>query len=243
MMKRHLSVLMLAARNTAYKITGILLVMAAAEGVLFYAAFQSARALGPYGLELVITESRLALVCLAGFLGVCALLSLSGCELRGGRLGYTMKRLSIREETTAVWWAVYNVLVFLIFWAAQLAIALALCYLYTLKADPAYVSSQTVYLAFYRQKFLHSLLPLEETSRYLRNAVLAVGLGVTAACLPVRQRSGMRSVAVILLAALTAAVFPAEMGSFWNDLMLMLATLAVTAGAAVNLLEVRHAEN
>ena len=55
-----------------------------------------------------------------------------------------------------------------IFWAAQVLFVLLLCRVYLAKADPACVNAQTVFLAFYRQKFLHSLLPLAETSRWVR---------------------------------------------------------------------------
>jgi hypothetical protein len=103
-MKRHLSVLMLAAGSTVYKIAGLLLAMAAAEGALFYITLKSLQG-GPGSLEQVFTQSRIALVSGLFFLILCALLSLTWCELRGSRLRYTMGRLSVREETTAGWHA------------------------------------------------------------------------------------------------------------------------------------------
>jgi hypothetical protein len=230
-MKRHLSVLMLAAGSTVCKIAGLLLAMAAAEGALFYITLKSLQG-GPGSLEQVFTQSRIALVSGLFFLILCALLSLTWCELRGSRLRYTMGRLSVREETTAVWHAAYNVLILFVFWAAQLAVALLLCRYYASVADPAYVSRQTVFLAFYRQKFLHSLLPLGETTRYIRNAALILSLGVSAASFSYRQRHGLRGVAVALLAAFTVAVFAGNMGSFSGDILVSLAALAVATGAA-----------
>ena len=234
-MKQHLSVLMLAARSTLYKLLGLFLIMAAAESVLFYITMQKAQAEGLHGLEQMITQSRLALVCGVCFLLVCTLLSLTGCELFGSKLRYTIKRLSVREGTTVLWWAVYNILIFFVFWAVQLLIVLLLCRFYTSTLDPAQLSDQTMFLAFYRHKFLHSLLPLAETSRYIRNVILILGLGVSSACFSFRQRQNQKGIAIFLLAVVTVLMFSREMGSFGNDIFMMLIVLVVAGSAVVNI--------
>jgi hypothetical protein len=76
------------------------------------------------GLEQMIAQSGIPLVCGICFLLICAILSLTGCEFSGSRLRYTLKRLSVREETTVLWWAVYNTFCFFVFWAVQLLIVL-----------------------------------------------------------------------------------------------------------------------
>jgi hypothetical protein len=118
-----------------------------------------------------------------------------------------------------------------VFWAAQLAVALLLCRYYASVADRV-CEPPDGFLAFYRQKFLHSLLPLGETTRYIRNAALILSLGVSAASFSYRQRHGLRGVAVALLAAFTVAVFAGNMGSFSGDILVSLAALAVATGAA-----------
>ena len=52
----------------------------------------------------------------------------------------------------------------------------------------AEAGSQTIFLAFYRSELLHSLIPLEEISRWVRNGVMALGLGACAALEPFLQR-------------------------------------------------------
>lgn len=231
-MRKHLSVLMLAARSTVYKVVGLLLIMAAVQAALFRFALQNDES---SGLELLITQSRVPLVCGVCFLILCALLSLTGCELHGSKLRYTLQRLSVDERTTVLWWAAYNIICLIIFWGVQLAVVLLLCRIYTAQADPARVSGQTVFLAFYRNKFLHSLLPLGETSRYIRNVLLIVGLGVSSACFSFRLRHGEKGIAVIVLAAAAVVFFPQTMGSFGNDLFMYVLTLAVTASAVSGL--------
>lgn len=242
-MRQHLSVLMLAARSTIYKVLALLVAMAVAEGLLFQTTLQKALAGEPLGLEQVISQSRIALVCGLGFLLLCALLSVAGSESRGGKLGYTLRRLSVSERGVFLWWASYNVACFFLFWVAQLAIAMLLCRLYLSRMDPAYISGQTVFLAFYRSRFLHSLLPLAEASRYARNGVLVLCLGVCAACSSWRQRRGQRGIAVVALAAITAVSFPQAMGSFGSDLLLVLIAIGTATSALAGVWKERGDEH
>jgi hypothetical protein len=85
-MKQHLSVLLLAARSTIYKVIGILVLMAAAESASFYFVLEKAKNGAGYGLEDVVAQSRMAPVCAVFFLLLCAVLSLNGVEFSGGRL-------------------------------------------------------------------------------------------------------------------------------------------------------------
>lgn len=242
-MRRHLSVLMLAVSSTIYQVLGLFVVMAVAEGAIFYWSLQRALAAGPIGLEQLISQSRIAAVSGVCFLLLCALLSLTGCEFGGGKLRYTLRRLAVREEATVFWWAGYNVVCFFLFWVVQLVIALLLCRLYLTRMDAAYVSDQTIFLACYRSNFLHSLLPLEETSRYLRNAMFILGLGVCTACFSFRQRRGEKGIAVVLLAVLGAVNFAKPMGSFGSDMFLAVVALGIAAVAAAGIWKEHGDEN
>lgn len=182
-----------------YKILGLLFVMAVAEGTLFYFALNRTlvtenAGLGSTGLEQLFTRSWAALVCVVFFTVAIFLLILTGYE-HGSKQGYTLRRLSVSERSVFLWQAVYNTFCCFLFWAVLLGIALALCKLYVAKVGLEYVSGQTIFLAFYRNNFLHSLLPLEETSRYIRNVVLILGLGISSACFPFKQRRGTRKCA------------------------------------------------
>lgn len=242
-MRQHLSVLMLAARSTIYKVLGLFVAMAVTEGTLFYFALQKALGGEPIGLEQLISQSQIAVVCGICFILLCALLSLTGSEFGGGKLRYTLQRLSVREEITVFWWAAYNVVCLLLFWAVQLLIALLLCQLYVTQMDLTYVSGQTVLLAFYRNSWLHSLLPLAETSRYIRNGVLILSLGVCASCFSFRQRHGEPGIAVVALAVVVTVSFPKAMGSFGSDLFLAFIALCITTGAVAGIWKERGDEN
>ncbi len=242
-MRQHLSVLMLAARSTIYKILGLFALAAIAEGALFYFALQKTLSGEHLGLEQLMSESRIALVSGVSFLLLCALLSLTGCEISGSKLRYTLQRLSVGEKTIVFWWAAYNAACFFLFWALHVVIALLLSRLYVARIDTAYVSGQTILLAFYRNNWLHSLLPLAETSRYLRNASFVLSLGVNAACFSYHQRRGEKGIAMVVLTMLVAVYFSRAVGSFGSDLLLSLTALGITASAVIGIWKERGYKN
>ena len=231
-MKKHLSVLMLISRSTIYQILGILLIMVVVEGTLFYFALNRMMTSEVVGLELAFQQSRIPWVCALGFLLVTALLCLTGCEF-GGKQGYTLRRLSVSERSVFLWQAFYNTCCFFLFWAVQLFIILALCRLYIERIDSAVVNNQTVFLAFYRNDFLHSLLPLAEISRYVRNIFLILGLGIASAYFPIRQRRGGIGAGIIVLSAVTLLFFSHGMGYLGSDILVILLSIA-TAAIALN---------
>ena len=234
-MKRHLSVFMLAARSSVYKVLLLICAMAAGEWALFSLALGRMTPDAPLGLEQVVAQSRISWVWTAALLALCAILSLTGCGLSGSRVSYTISRLSVGEKVLTVWWAAYNFLCLLALWAAQALTALALCLHYTALIDPAYLSGQTIFLAFYRQSFLHSILPLADTTRLACVIVLFVCLGICAACFSFRVRRGYKGVAVVLLSIFGAATFSRNLGGDSGDALVITVTLAVTASAVYGL--------
>ena len=183
-MRQHLSVLTLLTRSTIYPIAVLLAVMAAVEAVLFSLAMG---ANGTLSLTGMIRSSRIVWVFGAAFLLLTVLLCRTGCEF-GSRQGYTLRRLSISERAVFAWQWGYNTACYLLLWWWQALIAFALCLWYASQAGPELVGSQTIFLAFYRSELLHSLIPLEEVSRWVRNGVMALGLGACAALEPFLQR-------------------------------------------------------
>lgn len=228
-MKKHMSVLMLAFHATVYKALGVLVLMGGVQALLFWMTF---RATGDTGFETLLAQSRVSWACGAGFLLYVFILCLGGLERSGAKPGYTLKRLSVDEKTVVLWWALANCIFLLIFWAAQLGIVLLLFRLYEALAGAGGSGGQALFLAFYRSPFLHSLLPLDESSRYARNLLFLTGLGVSAACFSWRQRRGQWGLALLILAAAALAFFPRELGRSGSDGILSVMALA-TGGMAV----------
>ena len=245
-MRKHLSVLMLIARSTIYKILALFLLIASTEYFLFRLSLKSAlnaanAGLGMATLESVISDSRIDWAFAVCLVIMAVLLCMTGCEF-GSKQGYTLRRLSISERSVFMWQCIYNILCFFMLWAVQTMIAYTLCKLYLAKVDPGLTSVQTVFLAFYRNDFLHSILPLSEVSRWIRNILLFMCLGIGAAHFPFMQRRGKVGVTIIAMTALSLVFFSRGIGigSLGND-FLVISLSIINIVAILNKVLGRHA--
>lgn len=234
-MKKHLSVLMLHARSTVYKLLAALVFMTAAEAALFYITVRRLQDTNLMGLEYAFTEGKIVWVFCAAFVLFCAVLLRSGYEF-GSKQGYTLRRLRVSEEAVFIWQAVYNTVCLFILWAFQLLVVMGLSMWYMSVADASVSGGQTIFLAFYRDEFLHSLMPLAEGSRLARNLILVPCLGTALAALPWRQRRGQKGIAGILLPAVAVVSFKGEMGLFAVDAIVSMAAIVMAGSAALGVL-------
>lgn len=104
------------------------------------------------------------------------------------------------ERTLTLCWGGHNALCLLVFWGAQAAWALFLCRFAMAHAAQTPFNDMSLFLAFFRNGFLHSLLPLQEYSRAIRNGIFLLCLGLTAALLflPAAARTqGLRHTAPV----------------------------------------------
>lgn len=249
-MKRHLSIWMLMARSTIYKVLGLFLGLIAVDGVLFARTLQQEeQRLNPVtsilpenliapSLERVMESSYFSLAFGVCLLALTAVLCLTGCEF-SVKQGYTLRRLCVSQREIFVWQMIHNAVCYFLLWAVQAGVAFAVCRVYTARY-PDWVNGQTVFLAFYRDSFLHSLLPLADVWRWVRNAVLCVTLGMCSAAFPVLQRRGRRSGGAVILAVTTAVYFGQPVAS--GDFATIGAALLVTVFVMMRVLEVSKDE-
>lgn len=210
-MKKHLSVFLLMVRSSFYPILGLLVLLAAVQGGIFWLVLCGSTGEGLL-LENVVAGSRLGLVFGLFFFRVSHFLIRTG-RLPGSRQGYTLGRLGVSERWVFFWQAVYNVLMYALFYMAECLIVLGLSQIYIHHAPAEYVTGQTVFLAFYRSPLLHSLLPMEDGLVWLRNIVLLLSLGICAAQYPMGIRRGKRAKAVVFLMAMVPTFFVQPLGS------------------------------
>ncbi|MCI5753581.1 MAG: hypothetical protein MR033_02960 [Clostridiales bacterium] len=215
-MKKHLSVFMLVARAGVYRLLALFILMTAAECALFRIGLHSS------GLEHAVRASGTAIVFCVSFLLVTLLLCSSGCSF-SSQPGYTLRRLSVSERSVFLWQAGYNAMTYLILWGVQVLAAFLLCRIYV-SANPDSTSGQTVFLAFYRNAFLHSLLPLEETGRWVSNTALALGLGVCTAAIPFWQRRRKKKLAPVLMVLMAVLFFKSPLGTLSGNALLPIFT-------------------
>lgn len=203
-MKKYTSILMLYARSTIFRLLGILVLTGAVETGLFCLAMDPA-----LPLEQVFSSSHIPLACGVAFLLWTVTLSLPQFT----KADYTLRRMQLKPRALYLCHAVYNTLCYVLFWCFHTCLLLILFHWFGTTADEVTFGPQSIMLAFYRIDFLHSLLPLADWTRYLRNSCMALLLGAAAAY-PLSQR-GKHSSQLIMafLALITLWLFPSSMGN------------------------------
>lgn len=217
-MKKDTSIWMLCARNTVYKLLGLLVLMAIAETGLFLW-----KAIGAeVELTVILWQSHIPLIFLVALAVWTLILTMPGQY----RAACTMQRLQTEKKDLYFTYVCYNVITYAILWGTQVLLLLALFHLYGRFAPTRFFGHQTIGLTFYGDWFLHSLLPISDWTRYLRNICLVLGLACTAAAIPLRtakKEKRYRTLAVLLI--IVCALFPAMAGTKVMD--------AVVSGVAL----------
>ncbi len=238
MMKKHISVFGLFARSSIYRVLGILLLMVTAEIGVF--VWQVKEAVSGYyellaldlaampDLERVVDKSGLFLCFAIALILITVVLCLPGCEL-GSKTSYTLKRLSISERATFFHQAAYNILVYIFLFATQIVLAFTLCTYYARTVPAAFVGNQTVFLAFYRNEFLHAVLPLSDVMLWIRNAFLILALGACAAEFPFRQRRKQYALSIAGLVIYMFVFFSRTVGDLFNCILTIIVALILIA--------------
>ena len=140
---------------------------------------------------------------------------------------YTMNRLGLSEnQMTLVFGAVFSGY-FLLYWAFQIA----LCYgFFVWYSRFALVGSNTWMLACWRSEWLHTLLPLGEWWGYLRNTVICLSFGFTAAIGSQLMRRGKYPFAFLVPPVLCLFLLSGGIGEFGMDILLTVLLAAFTIG-------------
>ena len=217
MMKKHLSVFGLFARSSIFKVIGILLLMCAVEIAFFHVELQNALEAyevvdyGMASLERMFMRAATNVYFRVALALITIVICLPGCEFKS-KTSYTMRRLAISEQATFFHQAAYNTLVYLMLFAVQLVVVFGLSQYYLAVVPEECISNQTMFLAFYRNEFLHSLLPLEDIGLWIRNGLLIITFGLATAEYPYKQRRRKFSSTAIALVVYTIVWFDQSIG-------------------------------
>lgn len=183
-MKKHRSVFQLIIRCNFYRVLGLLAVMVVVQTGLFCLTLNRGCGVEGFGLEYVFEKSRIELVFIGVFIAMDIFLRTStGYGLEGKR-HYTMMRLSVTRKEMYYWHFVSNVLYYLLFFTVQLLTVVMLGMLYVKQTPAEYVTGQTLFLAFYRNNFCHSLLPLGDVPYLIRNILIVISAAMWSAYYP-----------------------------------------------------------
>lgn len=177
-----LSLFALYARSSFYKILMVLAGLVLAEGISFYAV---CRGLGQRGEtlypEAVPDRCLLKFFFLAAMAAVHFILAVTEDDRGGCKSSYTLRRLKISQKQQFAVRAAYNFLCLATVSAVQILAAFTICRLYEAKLPLGLVSPQYLFLVFYRNDFLHRILPMADAGGWMCNFLLLLALAMNAA--------------------------------------------------------------
>ncbi|MBE5868854.1 MAG: hypothetical protein E7293_07860 [Lachnospiraceae bacterium] len=224
--KGKLSVLGLLVRISIYKVLTVLVIMSMVQVALFARVLQSTD--GQQKLfESMIRDSYLSVISRVAFLALCLILVWTDSDRRGCKSSYLLKRLCVSRPGMFALRSIYYLGCFVIFGAVQIGLVIGMFFLYRRGQTPETLSPQALFLAFYRNDFLHSLLPLEETVRWIRNGFLLVCSSMQIAWFQTALHPAGKWIPVLWI-LYVVMTFPQGIGSLGMDIFTM-----VTAGVCV----------
>lgn len=239
-MKKHLSVFGFFARSSFYKVILILLAMCAVEIAFFHFGLQDALEVyeaidtGIPSLERRFMSAATNVYFRVALVLISIVICLPGCEFKSNT-SYTLRRLSISERATFFHQAAYNALVYLILIAVQLVVVFGLSQYYLSAVPEECISNQTLFLAFYRNEFLHSLLPLEDVGLWIRNGLLVISLALAAAEYSYRQRRHKFSSTALALGIYIIVYFDQSIGQLGHVITTGVIALIIIGEVIYNL--------
>lgn len=211
------SVWALLARSSIYRLLAVAAFMMLGEGALFCVYLRSGR--GRMLGDVIEGSTYIVFIAALGLgLGI-----LAGAERAlEEKSRNTMGRLALSPR--ALFWlkAVFNIGCLTILFAVQIWLAVWMVGAYGRERPEVYASPQRLFLTFYRIEFLHCLLPLAETGKWVRNILLVAALGIEAAA----DVKGF-PVTLILLYVLTASWFVSPIGMGATDILCILVAVVL----------------
>lgn len=187
-MKKHMSVFQLMVRCSFYRVLAVLTVMIVLQTGLFWFALNHGISTEGFGLEYVFEKSHIDIVFIGAMIAMDILLR-AATEYEAERKNYTMMRLSVTRREVYYWHFASNMLYYLLFFCVQLLTVIMLGMMYLKFAPVEYVTGQTLFLACYRNDFLHSLLPFGDFPYWIRNFLVLIAAGFWSAYYPKEEET------------------------------------------------------
>lgn len=221
-MKRYLSVFEMIARSSIYKVLLILVGMVAVEAAFFYSTMMHPEGLN---IESYIDQSYYSIIFKIAYILVTLVIVLPGMNI-GSTQSYTLERLRIKGKRIFWLQALYNTLAYMLLWGVQLMVILVSAKMFEKNLPlTAEWSHQTLFLAFYRNDFMHSILPLEDGPGWWLLGIVIIGTAIVTAGFTKQQRDGKFAFELLLMVVAVLISFPRAIS--YEYLFLIIATVFV----------------
>lgn len=235
-MKAYKPLWMLYSRSIVYKLLALTGALILVDGAAFLVNLQGA----PYLAE-AIPECIWQYAFNVSVPVLLVILILPGWN--GGRSDYTLDRLGLDRRKVYLARAAFHALCLALLVALQGLVLALFCFGFEALPQNQLPGPQNVPMAFYRSAFLHSLLPLADWLRFVRNLVMILAFGLVSA---LTMRRNHKDFAKITLAVVYTAFFTFGFGAVplmnrVSDITFMVVAL-IAAGLAVRAAWAKEAE-
>lgn len=210
-MKKYLSVFEMITRSSIYKVLGVLIAMVCAEVITCAISWQQPLAFMKPTIEEWVDQSYLLVIFIVAYFLMNAVLVLHGTNI-GSIQAYTLQRLRIPEKSVYRLQCLYNILCLGLLWVTQLAVLLGISAFYMQYKANVVKTNMTVFLAFYRNEFMHSILPLQDVGGWAMLVFFIVSTGIFAARFTKSQRGGKLDWTLVVFLAAFCMFFPKGLG-------------------------------
>lgn len=186
-MKKYLSVFAMIARSSLYRNLFVMFLVVSAQILLFLNKLEEYGKHDLWTLEGMVKDSYMILPLVAGFIIITIFLGRTGCNY-GSNQGYTLRRLQITEHAVLGLQVLYNGISYVLLWASQVAVLMIASYIYITKTVEW--TNQTIMLAFYRNSFMHTVLPMADIMGWVLLILSVISLSEFMALFAYYQRYG-----------------------------------------------------
>lgn len=202
-MKKYLSVFLLIARESLYRLVFLWAVSFVLQGAVTQLALND-----------VVTETFVAspLMLFSGahftvprifyvtFVLTAVLLCKTGMQF-SSKTGYTLRRLLISEKAVFVIQSIYNLLMLFMYYAFSAGFYLVLMNISVKQFPAELITVQTVYKTFYESGFFANLIGGRDVLRVIRNLLTFASLGVNYAAFSFMFRRGKKWIPAVFYVA------------------------------------------
>lgn len=226
-MKRYLSVFEMITRSSIYKVLLIISGMVAIEFVFFYLHVINNKFLN---IEEYVDQGYYSIIFKIAYLLVTIVIVLSGMNL-GSVQSYTLQRLRIKEKR--IYWlqALYNFFAYVILWGVQLITVFVNILIFQKNLpEGAVFTNQTIFVAFYRNNFMHTILPLEDVPGWWILILTGIASALATAEFTKLQRQGKFAFELLLLVASVLIYFPRALGFEISYIIVALCIVYIVIG-------------
>ncbi len=215
------SVFALLARSSFYKIFCVLAVMAMVEVLVFQKCLNQCYdsvAETFVAPERLLQEAYILLWFLLA-LGFVMLILFWTETYMSEKAGYTMMRLGLTRRELFATKTIYNAVCIVTLFILQICLAVWMIYSYG--EFVTYKAPQLYFLTFYRNEFLHCLLPMQEIGKWVRNILMITALSMNTAGVIAYPGEKVKNkyIGVSCISILTWAWFVSDPGKNLLDMM------------------------